>query len=507
MPLICPYCEFINRLTATYCGACSRYLVTRFVCSNCGFTEDSSQSFCNKCGLESRESMPKIENHLALGSPTPRDEVDGATLDVADVFRADRTWGKLWSAGVIPGIPNAMTLGIGITVLMVAMWLRLYQIGYFPEGFNVAEIMYTREGTGWAWGDLFVDQQARVSWIFQTWMTLFSDTAVAPRVLSGLVGLVSLGLFFAWSCSIWGRRTAILGTLVMAVSFWHVTYSRLALPVSLVLLIELLAIYAMHRGLRNGANQYWLVAAGLLTGAVVYLDAVGMIFVFAIFAVWGCDFLRGKIPFRVVTGTFTLFAAPVAVFIVMYLGGLAVSTDIRDSELSVSVTRSSEYASVDGVMDQLRFVVRNNGDNVSSVIWNRPGHRSANYTGRMLDPVTGLLVAGGICIALIYCSKPYHLFLVMVLGVSVVGVGLTTSEGAFSRLMITAPVIYVLAGLTLDRFVLWSQGRLKPYAVGEVIVFVLLVVTYLNATTYLENRNGSSPDLWVGELRIGDDVG
>ena len=85
----------------------------------------------------------------------------------------------------------------------------------------------------------------------------------------------------------------------------------------------------------------------------------------------------------------------------MYLGGLAVSTDIRDRELSVSVTRSSEYASVDGVMDQLRFVVRNIGDNVSSVIWNRPGHRSANYTGRMLDPVTGLLVAGGICIALI----------------------------------------------------------------------------------------------------------
>ena len=95
----------------------------------------------------------------------------------------------------------------------------------------------------------------------------------------------------------------------------------------------------------------------------------------------------------------------------------------------------------------------------------------------------------------------------MVLGVSLVGVGLTTSEGVFSRLMITAPVIYALSGLTLDRFVLWSHGRLKPYAVGAVIVFVLLVVAYLNVTTYLENPNGSSPELWVSELRVEDNVG
>ena len=507
MPLICPYCKCANRLTATYCGVCSRYLVTAFVCSNCGFAKDSSQRFCDKCGAESREGIPTTESHPADGSPAHREEAAGPTLDASGKFQADRSWRGLWSAGVIPGIPNAVAVGIGITVLMVTLWLRLYQIGYLPEGFNLAEIVYTREGADWAWGDLFVDQQARVRWIFQSWMTLFSDSPVTPRILSGFAGLVSLGVFFLWSCSIWGRRTAILGTLVMGVSFWHVTYSRLALPVSLMLLIELLAIYAMHRGLRDRSNQYWLVAAGLLTGTVAYLDAAGIIFVFAILAVWGYEFLRGEIPFQMVTKAFTLFVAPVVVLIVVYVGGLAISPDIRDRELDVSVTRSSEYESVDGVMDQLRFVVRNVGDSVKSVIWNRPGQQGANNARRMLDPVTGLLVAGGICIALINWRKPHYLFLVMVLGVSLVGVGFPTSEGVFSRLMITAPVIYALAGLTLDRFVLWSHGRLKPYAVGAVIVFVLLVVAYLNVTTYLENPNGSSPELWVSELRVGDDVG
>jgi 4-amino-4-deoxy-L-arabinose transferase-like glycosyltransferase len=101
---------------------------------------------------------------------------------------------------------------------------------------------------------------------------------VTSRVVSAVVGTISVGLIFTLGKRLWGRRTGTLAALILAISPLHVWYSREGRVYALFVLwsiLSTLCLEAVVRGNRRGALLgYALATACGLTSHYCYIAVV-----------------------------------------------------------------------------------------------------------------------------------------------------------------------------------------------------------------------------------------
>ena len=133
---------------------------------------------------------------------------------------------------------------------------------------------------------------------------MFGNAVVGVRLFATVLGLTSLGLFYLLCRQMLGQRAAVIGSLLLAFSVWHLFYSWLALPVIFLLLLELLALYLVLRAFADrpdSERQRWLlVLAGLSFGAAAYVHNAFFIFAAAMLLIWAREYLASEQPPRVV---------------------------------------------------------------------------------------------------------------------------------------------------------------------------------------------------------------
>ena len=161
-------------------------------------------------------------------------------------------------------------------ILTVAVFFRFYQLSSLPPGLwpdeaangvdalkaldsNDFRIFYPanngREG-------LFINMQAVSIW-------LFGATPFALRVVSAIIGtLTVLGLYLL-AKQLFDRKIASVAAFFLAISFWHVNFSRIGFRAIMLPLIMVFTFYFLWRGLRNGKLGEFFVA-GILGGLGFY---------------------------------------------------------------------------------------------------------------------------------------------------------------------------------------------------------------------------------------------
>ena len=98
---------------------------------------------------------------------------------------------------------------------------------------------------------------------------MFGASVLALRLPSALIGTVTVAAIYLLASELFDRRTAILSSLLTAVSFWHVNFSRMSLGAILVPLVMSLAFGIVFRGLRCKSVMLVLLA-GALFGVGAY---------------------------------------------------------------------------------------------------------------------------------------------------------------------------------------------------------------------------------------------
>lgn len=101
------------------------------------------------------------------------------------------------------------------------------------------------------------------------WMPLVGQSEYALRVLPVLFGVLSLALYYRFSQRLLGRATALLATLLLALSPQHLLYSQELRPYSLFLLWVILVAFMFWEALAQPARRHWLLL-GLLVGLGFY---------------------------------------------------------------------------------------------------------------------------------------------------------------------------------------------------------------------------------------------
>ncbi|HMT21197.1 MAG TPA: glycosyltransferase family 39 protein, partial [Promineifilum sp.] len=149
-------------------------------------------------------------------------------------------------------------LGVGglwpvVLVFLLAFALRVWNLTGIPPGLTHDEANHGREAIGVLNGvflyffPLNYGSEPLYSYTVALFMALLGKGVFALRLVNALFGTLAVAATYAWAAPRLGRRTALLGAALMAVSFWPVAASREALRAGMLPFFMTLAVIGFWR--------------------------------------------------------------------------------------------------------------------------------------------------------------------------------------------------------------------------------------------------------------------
>ena len=386
----------------------------------------------------------------------------------------------LWAA---PGSPAVWEMAGLVVILLAATFFRVYLFESAPPGLQHDEIFKANFALdildgGWP---VFFDpnggEEAVFPYLAAISVTLFGRNFFALRFVSLACGILSIALTYSLIRELFGRRVALLTTAAVAVSFWHIFDSRVALRPITLLVMGLASFYLFCVGLRRGGMRSFALA-GVFFGVSFYTYTSGFLIPLTIilFLVFYLLPFRRALLLQRWRGILLAFTIALIIFLPMghhlYTHPVASTARARDLSDHINLLLAGQpgpiLQDVVNVLGMFGF----SGD---------PEWRY-NLSGRpVFDPLTFLLFCVGLVIGLSRIRKPEYAFLLVWLGVNIIPSALTRNSPSTLRAIGALVPIYVLPSLTLD--LTWDRvgrrfGRMGTRALLAAVALLLV----LNAT-------------------------
>jgi 4-amino-4-deoxy-L-arabinose transferase-like glycosyltransferase len=166
-----------------------------------------------------------------------------------------------------------------LTLVGIAAALRLYRLDSLPPGFDVDEAYNMLDALDIVRGKhpVFLPanagREALYSYLQAFMVLILGKQVFALRLTSALIGIVTVGATYVLVsnlpvCRV--RALALLTALLLALSFYHLTFSRYGIRSIMTPLVECLAFYAYWRGCQGlygcHTGDHGLASPGLAFG-------------------------------------------------------------------------------------------------------------------------------------------------------------------------------------------------------------------------------------------------
>ena len=337
---------------------------------------------------------------------------------------------------------------IFVLLMAVALFMRVYHLDQLPAGAYLDEadnglealrlgdssyyIPFTRASNGHPTLYLYM-----LSWGFR----ILGETAIAMRLVTVLIGLGTVAAFYFLARELFGMRAAQFATFALAVSRWHVNFSRVVFEGVLTPLFAVLAFLFLVRALRRSSwsDFVWAgLALGLgvqgYIGYRVFPIIVLLYIVIQLIARKGA--LRAWWKGLVVLMIASLIGiGPLAVYFLKYPEDFT----HRASQASVmqDVERHGNYDPLKANIRKTALMFNYQGDP-------RPRHNLPNEP--MLDFWTGMFFMIGLGFAVYRSRDPNHLILWLWLPIGALpGVlSLADSNPHSLRTIVNLPTVFLL---------------------------------------------------------------
>jgi len=245
-----------------------------------------------------------------------------------------------------------------LIILLVASFLRLWKIGEVPVslfgdeldvGYHSYSILKTgKDYSGNSWPLHF---QSLAEWrtplyLYSTVPTvaMFGISPLGVRLPAAIFGILGILAFYFLLLEIGNWKLAVTASLILAVSPWHIQYSRAGFEVTLLLLLLLLGLYLFFKALKYG-KWLWLSTTCLAFTPWVYSTAklFTPILLIFLFVVWRKEILKVSKKYLVFSLlSLVIIGAPIT-YSTLYGGGaqrfgyISVFTDpTREPEIGVA---------------------------------------------------------------------------------------------------------------------------------------------------------------------------
>lgn len=320
------------------------------------------------------------------------------------------------------------------------------------------------------------------------WIKLFGLDVTAMRVYPVIIGVLAILATYFLGRELLGPRGALAAAFIMAISRWHITFSRYIFTAGMVTLAMALSMWLLVRALRTRRplDFIWAgIACGL--GLTAYLPirfvlpaVVGAYLAFRLIA--DRSLLRvhghGLLLFAI---AFLIAVMPLAVYFQKYPAMLLARAQ------QASVQQDIQRA---GSNEPLKENIRK-----AFGMFNYEGDPRARHNlplSPMLDPLTGVFFVLGVGYALLRLRRPDYAILLawLVIGVIPGVMSLADSNPHSMRTIANIPAVCLLAALPAER--VWTFLRSR-YSGGErlllpVGIAVAVVALGVNVVLYFNQQ-------------------
>jgi 4-amino-4-deoxy-L-arabinose transferase-like glycosyltransferase len=156
-----------------------------------------------------------------------------------------------------------------LIILSLAIFFRFWHLDSIPSGIYPDEAMNANDAIT-SPGKLFYDANNGREGLFINLIALsfsiFGISIWSFKFVSALAGVLTvIGIYFLGKEMFQKKEAGLLSAFFLAVSFWHVNFSRIGFRAILVPLVMSFSFYFLLKGFRTG-KIYNLAAAGLIFG-------------------------------------------------------------------------------------------------------------------------------------------------------------------------------------------------------------------------------------------------
>lgn len=184
---------------------------------------------------------------------------------------------------------KARALWLMLAVLLVAALLRLPELESKPPGLHYDEAANAvlaadigLRGERPVFIPSYTGKETLFFYGAGALMSALGASVFTLRLASALIGLLTVAATYWLGRELLAdRRVAVIAAALVAISFWHLVFSRLGFRAISQPLLQALTVAALFRGLKqadNGAGRKWLIAAGLLLGLTAYTYLAARLF-------------------------------------------------------------------------------------------------------------------------------------------------------------------------------------------------------------------------------------
>lgn len=422
--------------------------------------------------------------------------------------QATRTTSSSSRQGVLPWLASHVEVILPAMVFLVALFLRFYRIDQVPQGLLYDESYNAIDALNILAGDrpLFLignyGREALFIYLQALSIALLGQTDVALRVVSAVIGFLTVVFSFLLVRRLFGPRLATLACAWLAISLWHVVFSRIGLRTIMLPLIAAATFYCLWRALEiswephSGTKGWlslighrsamaWFTLAGALLGLSLYTYTAARFLPLAVgafalyLAVWHRQRFSAVIPGLVVV---TLIAIVVFLPEGLYFLRNPSAFFTRAAEVSIFNTTLNS----DDTLGALGYGVTRS---LTSLVLAGDERWDRNIPGRpIFDPAAAVLLGIGLVLALRRFRDP-RFALIVIWIVAMLGPSMLALRDAPNHLRLTGiiPAVYVLPALGAAW--LWSEidARCSPRSrslATLAIALAFLVGTYFTYQDY-----------------------
>ena len=378
---------------------------------------------------------------------------------------------------------NKQRIALGLFVLLLAAFFRLWMLEQVPPGLQHDEVFNAEDAVKLAAGDfrlyypLNYGREGAFIWVLAAAHKAFGPNLMMIKFPALVFGLLTVALIFRFGCQNYSLQVGAVAGGLTAVSFWAVFYSRVGLRAVMLPMLVLLVLIFLARLFEARSNETRLRAT-LLTGFALgftiytYSSSFAIILVYALFVAFVVVFqgmrLRRHLRWLLLAGGIAaLTALPMALARLTHPQGLERASD----------TILPLYFAADGhfkpLLDNL-IKLAGSPAFVGDPTWRY------NVAGRplFLLPI-GLLAYLGFGSVIARARRsPLNCFLVILTMLGLIPSLLTLQAPSFIRLIVIMPCVMLFISLAVARIGAFVPSPKAGWALAIAVVALTGIADY-----------------------------
>jgi hypothetical protein len=352
---------------------------------------------------------------------------------------------------------------LAIMLLLLTWGLRLCCLETVPPGWRDDELINIHALSGELLQGRFPlyftgasGHEPLYHWLLAGVHAVLGFNVLSGHLLSIALGLLTVALTYVLARRLFGRATAVVASLALAISFWSLMYSRTAIRHINLPPCALAAFYLLWRSLIPAKNRvseprHWSVVGSVVGGSLyIYPAARVLPGLLVLFAAYLALFHRDQ--FKRHWRGFLLALAVTAVVAVPLWGAIA------QGRSEAAAQGIGADARLDELAVPLRELWAGNPRPLLENTWTTLGMFHAtgdsewlyNVSGRpVFNLLGGALFWAGVALCLYRWRQPRYFFLLLWLGLGLLPAFVSTPPASLSHTILAQPVAYILPALAL----------------------------------------------------------